>query len=74
MVVHADRRRLVLTFEELLRRTNFAPLMREMLQLLQKSYRGPVDMEFTLEIQDGLQPMANPCFASISCSAARKAA
>lgn len=49
-LLNADRNRLVLTFEELLKRTNFAEAMREMLKMLERSYRGPVDMEFTLHI------------------------
>ncbi len=49
-IMHADRRRLVLTFDDLLRRTNFAETMREMLAQLERSYRGPVDMEFTVHI------------------------
>ncbi len=41
---------LVLTFEEMLRRTPFAGRMRDMLQVLEKEYRSPVDTEFTVEI------------------------
>ena len=43
--------KLVITFDELLRRTRFAECMRNVLQILEKTYTGPVDMEFTLEIQ-----------------------
>lgn len=43
---------LVLTFDELLRRTNLAPLMRKMLKILEKKYRSPVDTEFTVHIRD----------------------
>jgi len=43
---------LVLTFDELFRRTPLAERMRTMLALLEKHYRGPVDTEFTIEIQN----------------------
>ncbi len=45
-----DKSRLVLTFEELLRRTPFAERMREILRLLERTYRAPVDLEFTLHL------------------------
>ena len=41
---------LVLTFDELLKRSSFAVRMREMLHILEKRYRQPVDMEFTIEV------------------------
>ena len=49
---------LVLTFDELFKRTNLASLFRRLLQILEKNYRSPVDTEFTLEIIDPekLQP------------------
>jgi hypothetical protein len=46
--------RLVITFEELLRRTPLASRMRRMLQTLEQHYRSPVDTEFTVEITDPL--------------------
>ena len=45
-----DRDKLVLTFEDLLRRTPFAERMRQFLQILEHSYEHPVDLEFTLSI------------------------
>jgi hypothetical protein len=42
--------RLVLTFDQLLRRTPMAPRMRRMLQTLEMHYGGPVDTEFTVEV------------------------
>jgi hypothetical protein len=47
-----DPAKLVLTFEELLRRTPFAETMRTSLQLLEKYYTVPVDTEFTLEVPE----------------------
>ncbi len=55
----ADPNQLVLTFDELLKRTPFAERMREMLRLLEHSYRAPVDVEFTLEIKD--PGSSHPC-------------
>jgi hypothetical protein len=43
--------RLVLTYDELLRRTSFAERMREVLRVLERHYRTPVDMEFTLQLE-----------------------
>ncbi len=43
---------LILTFDELFRRTPLAERMRTMLALLEKHYRGPVDTEFTIEIKN----------------------
>ncbi|MFM8320329.1 MAG: PEP/pyruvate-binding domain-containing protein, partial [Chloroflexota bacterium] len=44
--------RLVLTFDELLRRTPFARRMTRMLKILEKEYEAPVDTEFTLRVLD----------------------
>lgn len=61
--------KLVVTFEELLRRTSFADTMREMLRLLERSYRAPVDMEFTLHMQPGLDSRGKPniCIDILQC-------
>jgi hypothetical protein len=55
--------KLVLTFQELLRRTPLARLLREMLQTLEKQYRSPVDTEFTIRIVNpqALQPSVEIC-------------
>lgn len=47
-----DTRYVVVTFDEMLRRTPFAPLMREMLKLLETHYQAPVDTEFTVRVPD----------------------
>jgi hypothetical protein len=49
-VIDGDHSRLVLTFDELLKRTNFAEHMRQVLHLLEASYHSPVDTEFTLSL------------------------
>jgi hypothetical protein len=53
-----DPGQLVITFDDLLRRTPFAGRMKGMLQILEDHYQSPVDTEFTLEIlnADTLQP------------------
>ena len=48
----ADTRQMVVTFDELLRRTPFAKLMREALHVLEQEYDAPVDTEFTVEVTD----------------------
>ena len=50
-LMESDKDRLVLTFEDLLRRTNFAENMKEILQTLERCYQYPVDMEFTISIE-----------------------
>ncbi|MBN2047899.1 MAG: hypothetical protein JW750_08665, partial [Anaerolineaceae bacterium] len=40
----------VITFDELLRRTSFAARMRELLHILENRYASPVDMEFTFHL------------------------
>jgi len=42
---------LVLTFDDLLRRTPFAERMSEMLSKLERSYNSPVDVEFALKLE-----------------------
>lgn len=49
-IFEGGTQQLVLTFDGLLRRTPFATLMRHMLQLLEQSYRSPVDTEFTVQV------------------------
>jgi hypothetical protein len=56
-------RNLVLTFEDLLRRTRFAGHMTELLSSLERAYRGPVDVEFTLKLEhpESSKPQVNIC-------------
>ncbi len=55
-----DVPQLTITFQEMLRRTNFAPLLARILKLLQDHYHVAVDMEFTAQLEDlnTLQPHA----------------
>jgi hypothetical protein len=54
---------LVITFDELLRRTPFAVRFRELLSTLEANYHSPVDTEFTLQIlnPDSTQPEVEIC-------------
>jgi hypothetical protein len=45
-----DAGKLVITFDDLLRRTPFAETMRTIVRLLEEKYHSPVDTEFTVEI------------------------
>ena len=47
-----DENKLVITFDELLKRTQFAEDMKVALQSLEEHYRGPVDTEFSIKILD----------------------
>jgi hypothetical protein len=49
-LLDGDPRSLVLTFDDLLRRTPFAERMRELLTLLERNYHSPVDIEFALRL------------------------
>jgi hypothetical protein len=57
-VMEADIPRLVITFDELLRRTPFADVLSRMLRMLEEHYHSAVDVEFTVQIPDpqALQP------------------
>ena len=49
-LVDADPSQLIMTFEELLRRTPFAERMRYLLSVLEKEYESPVDVEFIADV------------------------
>jgi hypothetical protein len=49
-LVDANPDQLILTFEDLLRRTPFAERMRYILQKLETEYNSPVDVEFTTDV------------------------
>lgn len=67
MLSEVNRENLVLTFEELLRRTPFARRISEMLQLLEKHYHSPVDTEFTLEILEPESPSPEVTITLLQC-------
>jgi len=58
---------LVVTFDELLRRTPFAALMRQTLHLLEESYHAPVDTEFTVQVTDPLSVQPGVKITLLQC-------
>ena len=51
-VLSEDMERLILTFDTLLRQTPFPDRMRRLLQTLESHYKMPVDLEFTIRIEN----------------------
>ncbi len=47
-----DPEKMVITFDEMLRRTPFAAQMKDMLAILEDKYQSPVDTEFTVQVVD----------------------
>jgi hypothetical protein len=52
-------RQLILTFDPLLEKTDFAALMRRLMETLERVYDYPVDIEFTVNFPDGSTPQIN---------------
>jgi hypothetical protein len=52
LITDDETKKLVLTFDELLKRTPLAERLRTMLQLLETHYNSPVDTEFTIQVID----------------------
>jgi hypothetical protein len=52
LILEDEVDKLVLTFDELLKRTPLADRLRTMLQLLETHYQSPVDTEFTVQVTD----------------------
>jgi hypothetical protein len=62
-----DPASLVITFEGLLRRTQFPDQMRRILDSLEKAYKGPVDTEFVLMMEQGDEPAPHPIISLVQC-------
>jgi hypothetical protein len=65
-LVDADPSQLILTFEDLLRRTPFAERMRVLLNMLENEYESPVDVEFTADVNEN-KGQAEIKFSIIQC-------
>jgi hypothetical protein len=52
LLQEGEKKNLVLTFDEMLRRTPLAKRLSRMLQILEKGYHAPVDTEFTVRVVD----------------------
>lgn len=62
-----DVDRLVVTFDELLRRTPFAETMRVLLKTLEVHFHTPVDTEFTAEVVDPHSLQPGICITLLQC-------
>src|SRR3970282_88823 len=62
-----EARWLVITFDELLRRTPFAATLSRMLRLLEEHYHSSVDLEFTLQISDPFTQLPQVKISLLQC-------
>ena len=62
-----DFDKVVLTFDELLRRTPFASRMTEILRILEEKYHAPVDTEFALQVIDPAKPQPEVRISILQC-------
>jgi hypothetical protein len=67
MIREGENKNLVLTFDELLRRTPLAKRMSTMLQILEKHYQAPVDTEFTVRVVDPASPRPEVEISLLQC-------
>ena len=58
---------LVLTFDELFRRTPLANRLKNMLNILEENYQSPIDIEFTAQIDDPLSLQPNVQISLLQC-------
>jgi hypothetical protein len=63
----SDPKKLVLTFDEFLRRTPFAERMRIILHSLEMAYHSPVDLEFTLHVESDSMGKAKLGITLLQC-------
>lgn len=66
-LLDGDPHDLVITYDELLRRTPLARRMRDMLNLLEEHYHSPVDTEFTLQVVDPFSPNPEVDICLLQC-------
>jgi len=66
-VLEGSTKDLVLTFEDLLKRTPFAERIKKILKILEVNYQSPVDLEFTVKIEgpDEIKPQV--CITILQC-------
>jgi hypothetical protein len=58
---------LVITYDELLRRTPLAKRLRSILKILEEEYHGPVDTEFTIQVTDLYSPNPDVHICLLQC-------
>lgn len=66
-LVGGKQSNLVLTFDDLLRRTPFAERMREILRLLEENYLAAVDLEFTIQLHEEPNGKMELCICILQC-------
>jgi hypothetical protein len=67
MLLEGSREDLVLTFDELFRRTPIAKFFTTLLQTLEKHYHAPVDTEFTVHIVNPSSPNPDVRISLLQC-------
>jgi hypothetical protein len=68
MMLHeGSGQELVITFDELLRRTPLARRISKMLQILERNYGSPVDTEFTIQISNPTHPHPEVDISLLQC-------
>ncbi len=65
--VQLDPQQVVITFDGMLRRSNFAPRTSEMLHTLEAAYRRPVDIEFLCMLPDSGTGFLEPAIYLLQC-------
>jgi len=66
-LMEKEKNKLVLTFEDLMRRTSFAEYMRQILQTLERCYQYPVDLEFTMHVSEDSSGNPDLQFTFLQC-------
>ena len=65
--LNLDPGQLVLTFDSLLQRSEFVPLMKKVLSSLTKEYQLPVDLEYTISLKAGSGGKPEVTFQLLQC-------
>ena len=66
-IIDGDPKNLVVTYDEFLKRTDFAETMRDMLSALEHAYKLPVDVEFTIAIDEPELGKPEICISVVQC-------
>jgi hypothetical protein len=66
-IIDGDPKNLVVTYDEFLKRTEFAETMRDMLTSLERAYKLPVDVEFTIMIEEFELGKPEICISVVQC-------
>lgn len=66
-IIDGDPKNLVVTYDEFLKRTDFAETMRKTLTALEHAYKLPVDVEFTFAIDEPELGKPEICISVLQC-------